>query len=547
MKNCKQCSTGFEVTDTDRQFYAKMAVPEPTWCPRCRIQRRMGYRNERNLYKRKCDFSGKDIVSIYPPTSPFKVYEQSIWWSDKWSPMDYGRDFDFNRSFFGQFRELMLEVPWINLQNSNNENSEYGNGIANTKDCYLCFLSEKIDNYYYCNTSAYGRDCMDLFWCLGCELCYECIKTHESYHCFWCFNCKSLSDCYFCEDCISCKNCFGCVNLRQKEYCIYNEQKTKEEFNVFMKNFKFTYSEVEKTKQKMMKFGLSVPRKSLRIHNSENCIGDYISDSRNCTECFDVMNSENVKYAWDGILNNSYDCSNTGIDTNYAYDSLSNFRCNNIKFCNRSENCSDLEYCDYCYGCDNCFGCVSLIKKKYCILNKQYSKEEYEVLIPKIVGHMKFIGEYGEFFPPSISPFGYNDTLAQEYFPLAKEQAAKLGFPWNDYVHPKIQGSRNIPASRLPDVIGDTPDDILNWAIECEKCAKPFKLIPQELRFYRAQNLPVPHLCHDCRHYARKAKINPRVLYDRKCAKCSAAIQTTYSPDRPEKVYCEQCYLSGLY
>ncbi|MFH0838253.1 MAG: hypothetical protein V1880_03230 [Patescibacteria group bacterium] len=197
---------------------------------------------------------------------------------------------------------------------------------------------------------------------------------------------------------------------------------------------------------------------------------------------------------------------------------------------------------------------MGLNKKKYCILNKQYKKEEYEALVPKIIEHMKQAAEYGGFFPASLSPFGYNDSMAQEYFPLTKERALEKGFLWNDYVRPKTQGVKNISASRLPDTVVETPDDILNWAIECEgrlrdrqACGNSFKLIPQELKFYRTHNLPVPHLCPDCRHYARKAKINPRVLFDRQCAKCGLAIKTTYSPDRPEIVYCEQCYLKEVY
>jgi len=552
---CKQCNTGFEIAHEDREFYEKMKVPEPTWCPLCRMQRRMTFRNERNLYRRKCDFSGKDIISIYPPNSPFKIYDQQVWWSDVWDAMDFGRDYDFSRPFFEQFKELMRDIPRISLQNRNNENSEYCNDSSDMRNCYLCFNSGEAEGYYYSSAAGLGRDCMDLFWSMGVELCYECTKTHESYHSFWCFNCKSVSDCYFCEDCMSCKNCFGCVNLRQKEYCIYNEQKTKEEFEAFLRSFGFTYSSIQQAKGKLADLRLSLPCKNLQIHNSENCVGDYISDSKNCTECFDVMNSENLKYVWDGILNNSYDCFNVGMDTNFVYDSLAIYRSSNIKFCHKCAlGCSDLEYCDYCFGCDHCFGCVGLNKKKYCILNKQYKKEEYEILVPKIIEHMKRAGEYGEFFPASLSPFGYNDSMAQEYFPLTRERALETSFLWNDFVRPKTQATKNISASRLPDRIVETPEDILNWAIECEglladgrKCGNFFKLIPQELKFYRTHNLPVPHLCPDCRHYARKSKINPRVLFDRKCAKCRTAIKTSYSPDRLEIVYCEQCYLKEVY
>jgi Zn ribbon nucleic-acid-binding protein len=58
-------------------------------CPECRQQRRLSFRNERNLYKRDCDATGKSIISIYSPDKPYKVYNQDFWWSDNWDAMDY--------------------------------------------------------------------------------------------------------------------------------------------------------------------------------------------------------------------------------------------------------------------------------------------------------------------------------------------------------------------------------------------------------------------------------------------------------------------------
>ncbi len=45
-------------------------------------------------------------------------------------------------------------------------------------------------------------------------------------------------------------------------------------------------------------------------------------------------------------------------------------------------------YCKLLTGCQNCFGCISLRNASYCILNKQYTKEEYEALVPQIIEHM---------------------------------------------------------------------------------------------------------------------------------------------------------------
>ena len=104
-----------------------------------------------------------------------------------------------------------------------------------------------------------------------------------------------------------------------------------------------------------------------------------------------------------------------------------------------------------------------------------------------------------------------------------------------------------IPANKLPDSISDIPDDILNWAIECEVTKKPFRIIKQELEFYRKHNLPIPRKHPDQRHLDRMSLRNPRKLFDRNCDKCWVNMKTTYSTDREEKVYCEECYNKEVY
>jgi hypothetical protein len=119
-KVCKISGAEFPIYKSDMEFYDKISpvfngvkysIPTPTLCPEERQRRRLMFRNERKLYKRKCDASGKDIISIYSPDKFYKVYDQKFWWSDAWDPMDYGRDFDFDKRFGGQFGEFMIDVP----------------------------------------------------------------------------------------------------------------------------------------------------------------------------------------------------------------------------------------------------------------------------------------------------------------------------------------------------------------------------------------------------------------------------------------------------
>ena len=154
-KNCVQCKAGFEIFPEDLAFYEKVSpvlagktypIPVPTFCPDCRQQRRLAFRNERHLYNRKCDFSGKQIVSIHPSDALYKVYAQDVWWSDQWDPLEYGRDFDFNRSFFEQFQDLLKVVPRLSLINKNCENSDYSLFSSDLKNCYLIFSALKSED-----------------------------------------------------------------------------------------------------------------------------------------------------------------------------------------------------------------------------------------------------------------------------------------------------------------------------------------------------------------------------------------------------------------
>ncbi|MEK9166271.1 MAG: hypothetical protein AAB846_00890, partial [Patescibacteria group bacterium] len=110
-RNCQNCKREFAIDDADFNFYGKIKVPAPTWCPECRMIRRMASMGYRILYKGKCDFTDEEVITTLPPDSPHKIYRQDIWWSDKWNPKDYGRDYDFSRSFFEQWAELFRAVP----------------------------------------------------------------------------------------------------------------------------------------------------------------------------------------------------------------------------------------------------------------------------------------------------------------------------------------------------------------------------------------------------------------------------------------------------
>ena len=293
------------------------------------------------------------------------------------------------------------------------------------------------------------------------------------------------------------------------------------------------------------------PKRACIWHSNENVKWNFLINCKNSESCFDSLDLEDSKYCanikW---WRDCYDINRWGRYSELCYEASAIWE-NTLKVL-FSEACwnwvSDTLYSLFCCNnCSNLFWCIWLKQKSYCIFNKQYTKEEYEKIVPQIIEHMQKTWEWWEFFPIELSPFAYNETTAQDYYPLTKEQCLDKWYKWKDEDDQIPNVEKVIPAKKLPDNIKDIPDDILNWAIKCEVSKRPFKLIPQELKFYRKHNIPVPHLHPDERHKARMKLRNPRKLFDRQCVKCEKDIQTTYSPDRSEIVYCEECYLKEVY
>ncbi len=160
---------------------------------------------------------------------------------------------------------------------------------------------------------------------------------------------------------------------------------------------------------------------------------------------------------------------------------------------------------------------------------------------------MKKTGEWGQFFPKALSPFAYNETTAQEYFPLKEEEALIQGFRWGEMKEEVMGATKTVRAAEIPENIVHVTDDILSVAIASEKTGRPFRIQKLELEFHRKVRRPLPRLHPDERFRWRKTMRNPRRLWSRTCLKCGKAVQTTYAPERPEKVYCEECYLKEVY
>lgn len=567
-KACQQCKTEFDIQQGDIKFYERVAVPAPEYCPPCRMQRRLAHRNERTLYRRICDSCKKDIVSIYPSDTPWPVYCASCWYSDDWDAKQYAMEYNSSKPFFEQFGELQKKVPRIALLSITSVNSEYTNNSADNKNCYLIFAAEQNEDSIYSRLVQRCRSVADTAFLYDSELCYECIDCRKCNNCIYSERCQGSLDLLFCFNVRDSQNCIFCINTRYSTYAIENKKCTKEEFEKKKREILASYTSLQRAKRHFEELKSQALVKYAFQTKCVNATGDYSYNCHNSQLIFDGENAKDCAYLADVVgATDCYDGNNIYYTPELCYDLMGIIKCYKSKHSGYIFYCNEVEYCDNCYNLEHSFGCIGLRKTKYCILNKEYKKEEYEKVRLQIVESMKKEGVYGQFFSPSLSPFGYNETLAKDYFPLSKEEALGKGFRWQEQ-ETGTYGKETIKKDEMPSTIEEVGDDMLSEILACEDCGKNFRIIKPELDFYRKMHLPLPRKDFECRHQARMAKRTPRKLWHRACMcqgpssesevyqntiehfhksiHCPNEFETTYAPERKEIVYCEQCYVAEV-
>lgn len=588
-KICQTCNKEFEIEKEELVFYEKIQVPIPRFCPDCRLRERMVFRNERTLYKRKTDVPGRDeeIISIFSPDSDQIAYDAKTWWGDSWEGTNYAESIDWDKPFFEQLKNLWRKVPDMALANINGVNSDYCSITEGNKNCYLVVGGDFNENVMYSSFTFNTKDSIDLHWVSKSDLCYETLDSISCSRLLYSRQCDSCIDSAFLFNCKNCSNCFGCVNLRNAQHCFFNEQLDKKTYEEKIKNFDLSsYETVQKIKKQFEENILKHPHKFARIIKSVNSTGDNLEGTNNCKNSFDVFGgAKNCKNIWLAYSNvqDCYDCDHFGKNSENSYQNSTIYPGSNVFFSRFILESHDVCYSYNCHNCSNVFGCVGLRNKHYCIFNKQYDKEEYFNLIEKIKEHMNAMPYqdktdrqyfFGDFFPSDLSPFAYNETVAQEIFPLTKEEAEKLGYKWKEKMSKDYKS--DMRSSELPDSLKNTEKDITQKVISCahegnctHQCTKAYKITQTELDFYNKLSIPIPRLCYNCRYCERITKRNPIKLWKRKCEcagnssqnkiykntrehahkdnPCVKEFETPYSPDRPEIVYCETCYQKEVY
>ncbi len=493
--------------------------------------------------------TGKPVLSFHHPASGVRVLPDKEWHTKDFS--DIFEMPELSQSFFEQLRKLELRVPLLATFNRLEPENSIALMSMGDRDSYFVFACKSERSFF--SGGAFGLVNASLVW-LGSNIS----ESHNILHSQRLHRCQFVReslDCLnssFLFDCRNCKNCFGVTNGRNREYVFFNEQLTKKEYQNRMAEIdlgKRSVVEIWSEKFEQLLLKKTVWPENFNV-STEQSSGDYLTNAVRCTECFSSDNNpvDDWRSAW--VYGNSQGCAyGWGLmDNTDVYMSVSCPNSNRTKFSYRSFRLDNCEYCLMCADCQDCFGCIGLKNKKFCILNHQYSEEEYFVRLDEIKTNMLSRGEYGSYLPVSLATTYVPEGGAVIYCGAAPEELEKIGGLVFD---PKDEGATGVdrltttPRNReeIPDSIDDLTDDWLGVPIFDEKAKRTFSFFKPEVEHYRSLRIAPPntHFIRRLNELAMSGQLS--AFENRTCVKCQKEILVTKCNQYPNRnIFCRICY-----
>jgi hypothetical protein len=417
--------------------------------------------------------------------------------------------------FLQSLSALWYEIPFsATIQQWLNENSDYADSVLNSKNVYLSFwVFESCADVYY--SVLVTNNCRSVFNSIQItnysENIYYSIAVDKSSFIFYSKYILNSHNLYFCSNMIGCHDCMLCDGLENQSYCIKNKQLTKEEY---------AQHKAKIFAQQHVFHQFPDPRIISKNYNSANIDGNCILFSNDIQHWLYVTRANTwrnlVFVTWEDKDAHIYDCCDCGINGVDFYAVQGGGTNASQYYCiGQSESCNNIYYSYYLYNCSFCLGCIGLKNKSYCILNKQYTKEERYEKADEIFAQMDADGTLGQFFPASMNPFYFNDTAAYlidnsftkeevtAKWYLRRDEPIKVdipegmevvktselgGYEWFD-----TEWNRSINADILKKVIQDE-----QWNV--------YRIIPMEYKFLVKHGLPLPR-----KHRLERMKENFRI------------------------------------
>jgi len=544
---CRVCGREFQLEPEDLEALARFDLPPVKDCPKCLWKYLLAFWGFGKFRKTTSALSGDSLITAIPASVRFPIYSRHEWTSDAWDPLAYGMEYDSQRSFFEQFGDLQSKVPHPHQVGIKNTNCEWNEDVWNCKNCYLCRSLLNCEDLNYSYRTINCKRSVDLTYCFDTEMSYDTTYCFKCYKVLYSFDAHNCLDSAFLYDCSNVQNSFMCWNLRGKQYHIMNKPYSREEYLEKLKEFDTrSWAGVQRLKEQFWELVAreAVHRQNLN-YNSVNSTGNFANEAKNCTNSYFIDKSQNCRHVFRAVESEdtvfsvgsmTEKCALCVINLS-SYEAITTMHSAYCRFC---------AYLDSCEECEYCFGCVGLRKKKYCILNKQYSNEtEWREAVERIKADMKARGEWGEFFPLRLAPGGYNASVAHIYFPETKKAVEQMGGHWEE----EDATSEGRDTATLPDSIDDAEEDISKEPLLCPETGRRFNIAPSEFSFLKANGIPLPRYHFDKRTLDRfrplAAMIEPRTG---QCHFCGKEMTHYYPPGwNYRKIACIECYHKEVY
>ncbi|MFH0769790.1 MAG: hypothetical protein V1926_00245 [Candidatus Peregrinibacteria bacterium] len=524
---CAVSGESFTVSDAERGLREKFGFGDslPSVKIKYRFRELGAFWPHWNLHPRTCDKTGKTIISIFRPDCPYPVWDRAVWVKDANPP---SAEFSNSRSFFEQAWDLFRRCPLPHNFQSHNENSEY------------------TDDFYSQQS----------------QLCSDLVHSNNCYSTIYALYCQNVQDSAFLYDCRRCAHCLFCTNLRDKQFCFENKQLTQEEYADKISGWNLrSRQDFKRAKDHLHALILEQGwHRAVHVDHCENTQGNYLMHCKNCEDCFispwhedcvhDLISGHHAKLTLDSMGT---------IGSELSYHSVMDVYCYGIRFSFELNECKSCDYCAYCFNCRDCFGCCGLFGKRYCILNRQYTEQEYRSLKENVIAHMQrtplrppsgsYEGqavEWGSFFPGHFAPNPYDESCSGFNFPLSLQEQRTLGFRAAEKLERKTENMQSM--DRIPDSV-----DALRPADESSITAtvfwddafeRPFKITKEDIAASRKLGIPLPS-----GYYIKRMQENLRwmpcdgELRETLCGKCGCTVLTSWPSAFDSRILCEEDYL----
>lgn len=351
--------------------------------------------------------------SVYPDTDRIKwVVSHAEFEASRDALTQHGHDYDLSRNFFDNFTELFrsIDQPPTRLFETC-DNCEYSDQTVGSRNCYLSYVTiVNCENVLY--SMSVKESSTNVFNSLlvwtNCENIYYSVWVINSFNIFHSKYINNCSNVWFSENLIWCSECIQCNNLQNQSYCINNQQYSKEDYQQQKTQILSQKSQFAQYYQQLSNHGNNIASTDVTGNFNIEC-----QDIQQWYYNYQIKQWRNmilIGGKWSG--EHVYDCFLNTPPQNHYYGTFSAWYGDHIYNSYHIKWGSNVYYSVCMENSSYCIGCVWLRNKEFCILNKQYSKEEWYEQADKIFAQMEQDGILGKFFPWSLHPFYFNDSAA---------------------------------------------------------------------------------------------------------------------------------------